>query len=647
MKRSNFVLGTAGHIDHGKTALVRALTGIDTDRLLEEKRRGITIELGFAHLTLDDAHFAIIDVPGHERFIKTMVAGASGIDLVMLVIAADEGIMPQTEEHLAVCRLLGVKRGVIVLSKADLVEPDWLALVTEEIRRYVRGTFLEQAPIVACSTVTGHNLDLVKQTLYCVANTFSVERTQEFVRLPIDRVFTLKGFGTIVTGTLIGGTLSVGDSVTLLPSNRHATVRNLHVHNQQAESSHAGQRTAINLAGIDWQELSRGDMLVHSETFKSTAILDVEIELLSSLESPLRDRARLLFHHGTRQIDARCYLASGKDLLAGETAIAQLRLAEPIVALPEDRFILRGFKKQKNYGTTLGGGRILRGHGAKTSTRTARERALVAELSNANLDRRIEIELFLVGKQGLTLHEIATRFADPRATIMKSLHHLVSQGKILRYDQEHQTYCHRDLLLPLEQFLLKRIDDYHTSNPLGAGIGKEELRSQAGLHCPPKLIFTALKRLETAGLITLTQQHCRRVGVESKPHETNLSSLTTTLVGRCREAGLAAPREAELIAFFPTENRTALQNAIRWLTDRQQLIRVGDLLFHVESLALLEQKLVAHLTQHETITAQEFKHLVGQTRKYAIPLAEYFDKKKVTLRVGEVRKLRATTGIET
>ncbi|MBA3452554.1 MAG: selenocysteine-specific translation elongation factor, partial [Deltaproteobacteria bacterium] len=356
------VLGTAGHIDHGKTSLVRALTGIDTDRLPVEKARGITTELGFARLDLGTRRVAVVDVPGHERFVKSMVAGATGLDLVCLVIAADEGVMPQTREHLDICELLGVRRGLIVLTKRDLVDAEWIEMVSAEVRAAVAGTFLASAPIVPVSTRTSVGLDDLRATLARVVDDLPPRTPTGVFRLPIDRVFTVKGFGTIVTGTVLGGQVALGDELAVIPSGLTARVRGIEVHGEAVERAVAGHRAAVNLGGVAVDDLARGDLVIHPERVAPSHILDVELRYLSTAAGPLAARTKVLVHHGTAQVLATLALVGTTELAPGGTTLAQLRIdaSTPLGALPDDHFIVRGFVANASHGTTIGGGRIIR-----------------------------------------------------------------------------------------------------------------------------------------------------------------------------------------------------------------------------------------------------------------------------------------------
>jgi selenocysteine-specific elongation factor len=632
------ILGTAGHIDHGKTTLVRTLTGIDTDRLKEEKKRGITIELGFAHLELDDVQLGIVDVPGHERFIKSMVAGAGGIDVVMLVVAADEGVMPQTREHLDICQLLGVKRGLIALNKADLVDEDWLELAIEDVRQAVAGTFLEDAAIIACASPTERGFDELKAELGRLAGQVQTRDPNGLLRLPLDRVFSLKGFGTIVTGTLVSGTVSVGDAVEVLPSAKVATVRRIQVHGSEVDKAVAGQRTAINLAGAERQEVARGEVVAHPETLSGSRMIDVRVSLLGSLKKPLARRSKVLFHLGTRQQEATCTLLDQEKLQPGESALAQLSFEVPLISLPGDRFILRGFAKQENYGTTIGGGEILRVLGRRLRPRDAASIALLAKLQGADGSDRIASEVLVAGTVGLSRNELQKRLPMTVASVDKLIKQLLSSGALVRYDRETGALVHSEQLGKLEQRLLEIVARFHQEKPLESGINREELRSRLAHELPPRLYFAVLQRLEKAQCIAVDQEIVRLPDHEVRADQA-LEPLAERLHRLVDERDLQAPREPELVELLDAEPKRC-EDAVKLLLQKDQIVRIAGMVFSKAAVSRLEARLRDHLARNEQITAAEFKNLVGLSRKFSIALAEYFDVQKVTIRIGDYRKLR-------
>jgi selenocysteine-specific elongation factor len=642
---ASVILGTAGHIDHGKTALVKALTGIDTDRLKEERRRGITIELGFAHLELGQTRFGVVDVPGHERFIKSMVAGAGGIDLVLLVVAADEGVMPQTREHLDICGLLGVRRGCVALTKTDLVDPDWLELVQEDLRQVLEPTFLADAPIVPCSATTGEGLEALREALGRAAAAVEPRDPRGLLRLPLDRVFTLKGFGTIVTGTLVSGTVQAGEEVEVLPTSLRAKIRGVQVHGDEVDRAVAGQRTALNLGGVDRQEVSRGEVLAHRGTLAPSPMIDALVTLLPGTRRPLPARSKVLFHIGTRQQEATCVLVGhGGRLEPGQQALAQLRFELPVVALPGDRFILRGFHKQENYGTTVGGGTVLRVLTRRIRPRHSGSVDLLARVMRAHqeedVEERVSLELEGAGAAGLTRAELQQRLPYVPARQERVLQQLLSRRRAIRFDNETGATIHAEHFDHLARRVLEIVARHHRDQPLVAGIGREELRSRLGGSASPRLFGRLLSEIEGRGELAVEREICRLAGHTVQTAATEIRPLADRILSAYAAAGLGPPREATL----PAELGAAAADvaaAIKLLVDEHALVKVADLYFARPALEALRGRLVEFLEEHGQISAPQFKELVGQSRKFVIPLAEYFDAQKVTLRVGDFRKLRA------
>ncbi len=625
MKPTPVILGTAGHIDHGKTSLVKALTGIDTDRLKEEKERGITIELGFAHLDVEGRRFGLVDVPGHERFLKAMVAGAGGVDVVMLVIAADEGVMPQTREHLDICGLLGVRRGVIALTKRDLVDEEWLALVTADVRAAVEGTFLAEAAIVPVSARTGAGLDELRHELSRLGASVPARPADGLLRLPIDRVFTMKGFGTVVTGTVMGGRVRAGDDVALLPDGRVAKVRGLQVHGEAATEARAGMRCAVNLAGVDRDEVQRGDVLAHPGRIEPGHLVDVKLHHLASCKEPLGRRARALVHHGTRQVLAQIVLVGLEELAPGEQALAQLHLDEPVAALPGDHFIVRGFVPQENHGTTMGGGEVVRVHPPKVRRASAEAAEVLRKVAEAAPLERVALEVLGGGPAGLTRAALAARLALAPQVIDNALGRLVERGELVRAG-EH--FLHAEPLARAEQQALAALDAFHAAHPERDGIPREELRGKLPRALPPRLFESVVDALVRRGAVLAERDIVRRA--RRAPGSGAAGREVDQLVEKLCAAGVETPRPAEL-------PKAALEVAVR----AGRIVRVrSDYVVERGVMDDLRERLRAFLREHGQITAQEWKGLTGASRKYTIPLAEHFDAEKVTLRVGEIRKLR-------
>jgi len=628
------ILGTAGHIDHGKTALVKALTGIDTDRLKEEKERGITIELGFAHLDLPSGRrVGIVDVPGHERFVKHMVAGAAGVDLVALIIAADEGVMPQTREHLDICSLLGVKKGLVVITKVDLVDEELLELAKEEVKEFLRGTFLEGAPVVAVSAVTGQGLDELVQAIDRLVEEVEEKPSDGLFRLPIDRVFTMRGFGTVVTGTLISGEVSVGDPVEVLPSSLKGKVRGLQVHKEKVQRAVAGQRTAINISGVDKDRIDRGDVLLHPGTVQVTDRLDVEIYHLPSVPRPLKNGVTLRFHIGTSLEMAKVILLGTNQLEPGERGYAQVRLERPVVALPYDRFVLRGSGTIQ----TWGGGVVLDAH----PERHKRFRPEVIEqldrLRERNSTFSISFHLQKAGPRGMPLKEMPAGTGLRKGIIERTLEEMTKTGEVVLL--EGGVAFHRRFCDELRGLLLEQVQEFHRKNPMRPGISREELKGKLPEEVDPKLYSFVLE-----GLIGEGRLESEKELVRIKGHRISLSGREAEEVKEVEEAfrsaGLTPPTFKELLERQAMQPQRA-REILSLLVHEGKLVKVKeDLYFHREPLEGLKERLVAFLKERGKISTQEFKNLTGTSRKYAIPLAEYFDSVRLTLRVGDERVLR-------
>jgi selenocysteine-specific elongation factor len=661
MKR--VVLGTAGHIDHGKTSLVRALTGIDTDRLREEKRRGITIELGFAHLALPDGTVAgVVDVPGHERFVRAMAAGAGGIDLVVLVVAADEGVMPQTREHLDICRLLGVPRGLVAVTKADLLPDlgaDWLALLEQDVRAATKGTFLEGSPILPVSAATGEGLPRLVTELGRLAAEVPERPADGPAFLPVDRAFSMKGFGTVVTGTLLSGQIAEGDETALLPPSPGVgplRVRSVQVHGKPTPRALAGQRTAVNLAGVEPTAVRRGQALAAPGVVPASSILDVELSLLAVAARPLRHRARLLLHVGTAQVSATVALLDRSplpspasrggggpgtsELAPGATAFAQLRLAEPVAALPGHRFILRGFAALEGRGRTVAGGRVLAVAAPKRRRGRPETLRQLQVLAGADADARLEAVLETAGPAGLDLPGIVGRTALPPRAAQAALERIGARGGALLFDRDRRAFVAGAVARALSERLAAAVDAFHRAHPLAAGVGREELRGRLPAVVDPRLFQRLLAQLADRGEVVVEGDHVRRRGHAAAQAGGAGGALKERVAAALAAGGLAPPRLAELPAAVKASDAD-VHAVLKLLAAEGRAVRVSaELWYDAAALAALRERLVAFLRERKAITTQEFKDLVGATRKHVIPLAEHFDQERVTLRVGEKRVLR-------
>jgi selenocysteine-specific elongation factor len=631
------VVGTAGHIDHGKTSLVKALTGTDTDRLPEEKARGITIDLGFAFLEEPDGLvIEIVDVPGHERFVRNMLAGAGGIDLALLVVAADEGVMPQTREHLAICQLLRIKSGLVVLSKADLAEADWLDLVSDDVRRAVAGTFLAESPIVPVSVKTGAGLTELRALLAQLARGVPAKDPDRTARLPIDRVFTVKGFGTVVTGTLVAGRLAVDDRIEVYPRGVQSKVRGLQVHGRPVSQAAAGQRTAVNLQGVERAAIERGDVLAPAGTLVPTLLLDGTLELLEDAPRAVKTRDRVRFHVGTQEVMARVLLVDRPALQPGATAYARFRLEAPVVALPGDRFVVRSYSPI----VTIGGGSILDIAPPRFKRRGPALAAHLTLLASAGPPEVLEEHLKQAGVGGARAGDLRARTPFGSEQLRQLLERLQESGRVLAVDREW--YLHREASDRLRSQTLAVLQAFHAENPLRAGISREELRSRVG-QAQERVFAQLLTALETDGVVRSERDQVRLAShvIRLSPDQ---ERVVKGLAADFRRAGAAPPSPEEALARHGVNGNEKHQLFQVLVADRT-LLRVREsLFFHAEVLRSVQEQLVTLLRQKKEIGPADFKDLFGVSRKYAIPLMEYFDAQRVTVRVGERRILREGIG---
>jgi selenocysteine-specific elongation factor len=636
MAAKTVILGTAGHIDHGKTSLVRALTGIDTDRLKEEKSRGITIELGFAHLDLPSGQrIGIVDVPGHERFVKHMVAGATGMDMVMLVIAADEGIMPQTQEHLAICQLLGIKKGLIALTKKDMVEPDWLELVTEDIAKAMGGTFLEGAEIIPVSSLTGEGLSDLQSAIQRLLNELPVATTSGPYRLPIDRVFTIKGFGTVVTGTTISGHIRVGEEAVIYPKGLSTRIRGIQVHGQEAQEAVPGLRTAINLQGLQVEQLERGDVLSVPAGLQPSFLLDIKLYHLATAQRSLKHRAPVRFHVGTAEVIGRVLLQQD-ELAPGEEAYAQIKLERPVAVLPEDHYILRSYSPV----VTIGGGVVLN----PLPRRRRRSRPELWQ-EMAVLDRgapfeRILYHLRQADQRGLSLAEISLRTGLYGKTLERELQNLLGQNKAIKLDSEGQRILSAEIYEKKRAQALNLLKQYHLEAPLSPGMPKEELRSRLFPVLEDNRFFQRL----LADLIKNNEVSQDKDLVMLAGHTLTIQEKDKDIRARIIEiylkAGMTPPSKTELFAVFG--DKQLVSSLLNLLVREGILVYLkDDLYIHTSILEEIKAKVVGFLRQHGEMAISDFRDLTGGlSRKYMVPILEYLDNQKLTMRIGDKRRLR-------
>jgi selenocysteine-specific elongation factor len=628
----SIIVGTAGHIDHGKTALVKALTGIDADRLEEEKRRGITIDLGFAHMDLPVAngellHLGFVDVPGHERFVRNMLAGVGGIDLVLLVIAADESIKPQTREHFDILQLLGVQRGITVLTKSDAVDAQMLDVVRLEVQEFLRGTFLDHAnTIVAVSSLTGAGLDDLKRAMITTAAGVPPRDSRALARLPVDRVFTMKGFGTVVTGTLVAGTIQREEEMEVLPTGRKVRVRGVQVHGHPADAAVSGQRTALNVAGASTQDLSRGMTLAPPGTFSATRRVDVRLRLLASAPRAVKQRTRVHFHSGTMETVAEIALHGTQQLAPGAEALARLKLPGPALLLPGDRFIIRQFSPV----VTIGGGVVL---DPAPIPRMPGHESFLQTLAGGKPETILTARIARRGQVGISMSQLIAETGWRKDSVEARLAPTLKEARVLRIGD---LFVDALAIVALQQFIVKSVGGFHQKNSLVAGITREALRDQVKASFE---VFSACldllireKNIEATGDLVRLPGH----GVVMKDEEAESKKKIEEAFAL---AGLKVPALLEVIAGLKIDKARA-QKIVTLLLRDKVLTKISDeLVFHRSALEQLRRLVAAQKTKSPKMDVAKFKELTGISRKYAIPLLEYLDRERVTKRVGDAREI--------
>ena len=625
------IVGTAGHIDHGKSALVEALTGTHPDRLEEEKRRGITIDLGFAFLEENGVRFGFVDVPGHERFVSNMLAGAAGIDVLLLVIAADESIKPQTREHFDICRLLGVQRGVVALTKSDLVDTDTLELVRLETEEYLRGSFLEKAPLIPVSAKTRAGLEELKKALRVAAGSATVKDASRYFRLPIDRAFAMKGFGSVVTGTLISGSVGPGDEVELFPGGERLRVRGVQSGGKAMERATPGQRTAVNLAGIEHTALKRGMVLATPGKFRRTRRIDVRLELLPSARK-LKQGTPVHFHSGTAETIAEVFFHGQKELPSGGSAFANLKLRDEILVLPGDRFIVRQFSPV----VTIGGGAILDPQARRPMLRDTGRLAYLETLERRN---REEIVAAMTERAilGLGHEEIVARTAWMDSEIRDAARKLSEAGRVKAVSMEPLVLVSERTFGEVRKKIIEKVEKFQKENPLLPGILREDLRASLGKRVRPETFRAALEELLAQRKLDAPGELVKKAGSEItlQPEETKAKEQIEAAFA---SAGLQVPAVKEVLGKLAIEAKRA-ERLLQILLREKNLVRVSpELIFHRQALAQLKERLADFKkSKGQSISVPTFKELTGITRKYAIPLLEYLDRERVTRRAGDDR----------
>ncbi|MEE2904540.1 MAG: selenocysteine-specific translation elongation factor [Myxococcota bacterium] len=646
-KRIHVVLGTAGHIDHGKTTLIRAITGKNTDRLPEEKKRGITIVLGFAPLPLPDgSQIGVIDVPGHERFVKNMVSGAAGIDFVLLVVAADEGVMPQTREHVEICQLLGIRRGIVALTKIDRAEPDLLEMAAEDVAEYLAETSLASAPIIKCSATTGEGIEELKASIQNLVAECERDNSQADMVLPVDRTFSVKGFGSVVTGTLLSGQLKVGDAVQIIPpvpgrpAPESIKVRSVQVFGDSVEQAFSGDRTAVSLPGVELDQLSRGQMLVPPGLCEPSRRVDVRVHYLSSRSKKLKSGAKVIFHLGTSIVNGQVTLLNADRLDPGESSFARIRLEEPVVALPNQRFILRGFDAMSTAGRTIGGGVILdpqpprrKRHATMTEeSLTALEQAL-GDPAAWNLAMSVLAKE--AGQKALEIPSLAKRFAKTEKFINQLIDKAVKNKGVIKVGQ---LCISSEAIQSFDEKILALIQAFHTEHPFKPAMSLNELKSRMGRQIPKAIVERAAKSL--VGKKKLSQQSEGFHLPEHRPFGAAGAEAKENVMKLLREAGLQPPTFNALQTEADIDKKS-LREMMTTLAKTEDVIRVTpELFFDAQAYAKFQEQVLGFIRAEGEITTAQAKTLTGLSRKFLIPLLESLDKRRVTVRVGEARKAR-------
>lgn len=634
---NNLIIGTAGHIDHGKTTLIKALTGRETDRLKQEKERGISIELGFTYFDLPSGKRAgIIDVPGHEKFVKNMLAGVMGMDMVMLVIAADEGIMPQTKEHLNILSLLDIDLGFVVLTKADLVDDEWLEMVTEDVRESLKETFLEDSPIIPIDSVSGRGIDKTIDTIEAMSERVKVRDISDTARLPVDRVFSITGFGTVVTGTLIAGKISVGDEIQVYPGEKTGKIRSIQVHGQDSNHAYAGQRSALNISGLKKYDIDRGDIIAPIDSMEETMMLDVNLKLLDDAQRVIDNRTRIRLHLGTREILCRVVFLDREFLTPGESCYAQLRLEEKVVAKRGDKFIIRFYSPMM----TIGGGEVLESNPPK---RKRFDDSVIKELKikeKGSTEHVVERIIKDKSNEFPSIKQLSVLTVMPEDKVKDVVKKLNEEDKVILFHLLNDIYAiHKDYFEKMSQDIKSDLEKFHKSNPLKFGIPKEEIRSRYLGSIKPKLGEACIDLLINSGIV---KQNNDKITLHdftvefNQLHEEIKNKIESIFI---KEKFVSANRD-ELIDSLEYNKNDARQ-VLEALIDLEILISLKeDIILHKDIYLDSLNKAKEYLQEKGSITLGEFRDLIDTSRKYAVALLEDFDQKKITKRVEDKRVLK-------
>ncbi len=626
----NIIIGTAGHVDHGKTALIKALTGIETDRIKEEKKRGITIELGFAYLDLPDGEKAgIIDVPGHEKFVKNMLAGAGGIDLALLVVAADEGFMPQTREHLGILSLLDIPEGIIVITKKDMVDEDWLEVVSEDIRNEVKGTFLENAQIIAVSSYTGEGIEELKSAIFTLIDKNTQLKNLDIpFRIPVDRIFSVEGFGTVITGTLIEGTMKVGDPVTLYPSRIESRIRNLQVHSQDVQQAYAGQRVAVNLAGLKKTDLSKGDVVAAPNSMHTTMMIDIKLNILKDCDREILNATRLHLYHGARDVLCKVILLDRESISAGESCYAQLRLEEEIAVKTGDRFVLRFYSPLE----TIGGGVILDSNPFKHKRNDAAVLESLNIKENGSDKEKISAALRDYSSRFETLDFLQVQTAIPKEEFNQQIQKLVKDKTAFRINDN--LVIHSDYINHLKENAVRMLTAYHQENPLRDGMKRDEFRSKFLKYEDIAVIDKITDSLVNRKFLKIVNGCVSLYDFEAQS-DNNQKLIEQAFL----EGGFSPESPDQIASRFPKIKN--FKQVLESLVSNGTLVRVEDkILLHIDYYNKAMAMAKEHISQNGQITLAEMRDLMGASRKFAVAVLEYWDRRNITKKVGDARVLK-------
>ena len=631
---NHVIIGTAGHVDHGKTLLIKALTGIDTDRLQEEKKRGITIELGFAHLDWPDGTQAgIVDVPGHEKFIKNMLAGAGGIDLAMLIVAADDGFMPQTLEHLDILTLLGIKDGCVVITKSDVVDPEWLEMMQEEIVGRVEGTFLEGKPVFCVSAYTGQGIPELRQELHDMVQRASIKNMRVPFRLPVDRVFSVDGFGTVVTGTLIEGSMHEGDLAELIPSGASTRIRNLQVHGKDVDTAYAGQRVAVNLAGLKKTDIKRGDAVAKPGSVRTSRMLDVRLQNLRSSNRVIQNDSQVHLYHTSQVQLAKVVLLDRDTLRPGESCYAQLRLADPISTKSGDRFVIRFYSPLE----TIGGGVILDDSPARHKRfQEPVLEALKIKESGSGGDRVIQV-LTEFGTELPDAAKLAAKLRLDEEDVAKAVQELCARGRAV--EPLEGRYASAAVMDRTWDTCREILAGYHKANPLHAGMKEAEVRQKCFKNLDQTTADALLRALRQEGKLRRVSERYALADFEIK-FTKRQNNIKQKLLQTYQKADLESPATDDVMATFPQNEKVDAKQVLESLVTGGDLVMLTpQICWYKDTYARVCDVVKNHFADHETITLGELRDLINSSRKYTLAVLEYYDKNRITKKDGDFRRL--------